>query len=181
MNRTKETIKAEIIDGIKADMAREGDGIQIHHAIAEVLKQYDGKPISKRIATALQKNHPEWVIYFNDNFGMFHLDVWGKATGSFLDCGSKFSALIGYESDKTVKANMFDKRPDGSCGFDGCHGYAAIDRFNKRRALLADNTALDRMAEAVYNIGYAQQYLDSFDCDSAEYQATYVIDRILKH
>jgi len=178
MIKNKETIKAEIIEGLKADLKEENDGIKLHDAILKALKQYDGKPISRRIATAIQKEHPTWVVYFNDKFGMYYIDIWGKDTGSFYDCGSKFSALIGYDKS-AVKADLFDKKPDGSCGFDGCHGYAAHERNSQREKLLKDDVSLNRLSELAYSWAYAEQCLDAIDYTHKEYQARYIVAKII--
>ena len=68
------------------------------NALLEVLKPFDGKPISKRIATACEK-HPAFQgfkVYYSTNYGMFHIKAWKT---NMNNC---FNACIGYDTNPIV-------------------------------------------------------------------------------
>jgi hypothetical protein len=49
-------------------------------AIEPILKTFDGKPITKRIATAIEKAYPDYKVYFSKSYSWFELSIWGKDT-----------------------------------------------------------------------------------------------------
>lgn len=67
--------------------------LAIVEKVLPIIKKFEGKEISKRIATAIQKEIPEYRVRYNLAYGMYHiefsrLDKWEKVVGM----------LIGYES-----------------------------------------------------------------------------------
>jgi len=78
--------------------ARYQEHLTLVNALLEVLKVFEGKPISKRIATACEK-HPAfegYQVYYNPQYGMYHIKAW---KGSMDYC---FDALIGYDSNPII-------------------------------------------------------------------------------
>lgn len=49
----------------------------IYKKLENALKPFDGKLVSKRMATAFTKAYPEYTVYWDDNYGMYHLNVHG--------------------------------------------------------------------------------------------------------
>ena len=62
--------------------------------VFDTCKEFEGKLISKRIATAVQKRLPDCSVSFSKIAGMSHIEIMGKD----IDYKNMFSALIGYDS-----------------------------------------------------------------------------------
>lgn len=77
---------------------RYAEHLTLINALLEVLKPFDGKPISKRIATAFEKHSAvkNYRVYYSNQYGMFHIKAW---KGSMDNC---FNPCIGYESSPIV-------------------------------------------------------------------------------
>ena len=46
--------------------------------VADVLKRFDGKTVTKRMATAVGKALPTYTVFYDTSIGMRHLYVWGN-------------------------------------------------------------------------------------------------------
>ncbi len=127
-----------IEDGIK----REAEDIAVHKAVRTILDRHEGKQITKRIASDLEKAYPEWKVYYDVSYGMFHLNVRtperikeaGESDGKLSDYVRIF---IGYNTSPFVSVASFEEH-------DASNGYAA-ERRNQERQALADN--LPRLTE----------------------------------
>jgi hypothetical protein len=78
--------------------------------IAPVIAYYDGKKITKRIATKLEKKLNKFTVYFSKDYGTYKLIIWGNG----IDYNNRFTALIGYHSNNTVNYDSFIK-------YNQCH------------------------------------------------------------
>jgi hypothetical protein len=166
-----ETVKKITTDQVKAliqaQIDRENQSIYLHNEIVKVLKNFEGKAISKRIATALQKIHPDWTVFYDTNYGMFHLSIWGGDTGLKYD--SRYSALIGYESEPEVSIGE-SKYSRGFEYFDCCNGSAAIERNIARQATIDNPVRIEDMVKALNDYSESLANLEkTIDADTDSY------------
>jgi hypothetical protein len=158
MESIKKVTPEQIIDFIKSQITAEQQGIFLHNEIAKALKPFEGKQVSKRIATALQKMHPGWTVFYDTDYGMFHLCIWGGDTDIKYD--QRFRALIGYESEPIVSiGKTSDSR--GFEYFDCCHGSAAIERNSLRHAIIDNPAKVQSIVDAINNYGDALATLEN--------------------
>lgn len=73
-------------------------GLDIVKKCLPIIEKYEGKKITKHIATAISKEFPNARVWLDDNYGMFHLNVCLEG----LPLDQKVSMLLGYK----------DSRPD---------------------------------------------------------------------
>lgn len=133
MPSTYEKIKGCIEEDIQADAI----GIEIHEAVAMILKKHEGKKFSKKIAFDLKEAFKDWKVYFKEDALMFSLIV---GTPDMLVFASTI-ILLGYkDQDDVVNLETFEER-------DSCHGQAAVYRNEKRKEMLAGSYA-EELAQA---------------------------------
>lgn len=146
MQEAKKVTIAQLKAHIQAKIDDEARDVYIHTEIVRVLEKMEGKLISQRIATALNKLHPDWTVHFEPSHSMFHLKIWGGDTGKTFD--NRVSVLLGYRSEPTIRVNeASDSR--GFEYFDCCNGSAAIERNKKRLALIEDPDKLKALLKAI--------------------------------
>ncbi len=128
-------IEATIKEAIENDIRHDAAAIKIHTEIARILKKFDGKKITRRMQTAVQKAQPGWTVYYNNDYGSFHIEVWGGDTGraSYAD---RMSVHLAYSSTGgTFSIEKFEE-------YDTCHGRAAIERNKNRIRVLLNTRAI---------------------------------------
>lgn len=115
---------------LTAKRAKEEAGkAEVVHEIYTVLRdKFNGKKITRRLATLIQNAHPSWTVYYDKSYGSVHLSIWGGDSGldSFSD---RMHILVGYEDDlEEYDPSIFPKRAV-------CY-YAGLKRNEKRAAFL---------------------------------------------
>ena len=78
------------------------------NVILEIVKKFDGKPISKRLFTAVKK-HPRFEhenIFWSDEYGMYNIKSYGNK--------DYFSVLIGYKGEQAIS---YDKVKEHNLGY----------------------------------------------------------------
>ena len=104
--------------------------------VLAILKAFDGKPITKRLATAVQKALPERTVHYSTIGSMVHLEIWGAGT----EHKNRSSFLLGYTDTSrfgpasTLNAHNYEIEHNAR------YYSAARERNAKRRALMADET-----------------------------------------
>lgn len=81
---------------VKLDLALE---------VLRVLEAYEGKQITKRLATAVEKALPDRVVHYSTDFGMYHIKIWGDG----LKYGEGVDMLIGYNKYGTNPTFSIEK------------------------------------------------------------------------
>jgi hypothetical protein len=136
--KTEETT-AKIAEIIKNRIATENEEIWLHCQIVEALRSFDNKPISKRMATAVQKRlGEEWRVYYQPRYTMYHLEISRTDDKNWYQ--NKKTFLLGYETNPIFTLANFEK-------FDNCNGWAAMERNIKR------GQDLNRIDELVSKLG----------------------------
>lgn len=72
--------------------------------ILDIVKKFDGKPINKRLFTAVKK-HPRFEnerIFWSDEYGMFNIKSYGNK--------DYFSVLIGYRGEQAISYERVKER-----------------------------------------------------------------------
>jgi hypothetical protein len=105
------------------------ENTEIPDKVAAILERFDGKKITKRIATAVAQALPDWTVYYDTNYGMKHLKMWQH---NMRD--DQISFLLGYDSGDGLfhYANFRTE-------YNACYYGAAQDRnAHRARNLKAD-------------------------------------------
>lgn len=166
-----EATKQIIKDAIERDIARDSENVAMYEELAGILAPFDGKKISKRLASAIEKAHPDWTVYYKDNY-QYILYIWGGNSGRqwddrwqfFTDCwknGNRVFTLAGFEENSIA------------------YYRAAIERNDKRQMLLNDDDRLTRLAQAHLDLTDAKARFESAMGNSLENPSKYSIERIL--
>jgi hypothetical protein len=121
---------------------------KIFCAVRKAVAPFDGKPITKRIATAVEKALPEYTVYYERQYGMFHVIIWGNG----IEYGDRLSLLLGYESAPTFHIGEPDKQHSGFEYYSCCYGSAEKERIDQTQKLLVDDRKLQRVADVVDNL-----------------------------
>ena len=127
MERYTMLTNSQIHAEIDKRCVRYAKSVHVYQTLHECLKKFEGKKITKRLATAAERALGVRV-YYNTNHGMYHLEI--AVDGNWQD---KFSFLIAYSSDPTYTTKKFE---------DYCRCYALdVDRkeaLEKGKSHVAD-------------------------------------------
>ena len=66
--------------------------LEVTNAALEVIKTFEGKQITKRIGTAVQKALPDFTVYYGKPYGWYEVKIWGNG----IEFGSGVSLLLAY-------------------------------------------------------------------------------------
>jgi hypothetical protein len=132
----------------------------------DAMKPQDGKPMSKRLATAVSKVLPEFIVNFDRRYGMYYLAIWAKASGHFLGYENRIDLHLGYDTDSTYRHDRiarpplpsFERYPDGgTCGnaYPYTRGFADSEEFEAVKIGLADKVATFNAARIAYQAAIA--------------------------
>jgi hypothetical protein len=119
--------------------------------VLDALRPFEGKKITKRIATAVEKAIPEYTVYYDGGknvSGIYHLTIWGN--GISMDQRIQLylgSVQVTTPHGEPIPAKTFfvERFLDANC----CYYEAAQERNAKRRKLLKNTRKLDRIAAAI--------------------------------
>lgn len=144
---TLEKIKQIITDHIY----RENLGIEYHNTILEVLKKYNGKKPTKRIANDLAVKLPNDRVFFKpETYGQNYIEIWING-----DYNNRERHFLGYNhSSRFGDGNIVDIEKFES-DYDIAYGKAAIERNKSRMALLEDTKKLQQIADCIDNLNSA--------------------------
>jgi hypothetical protein len=163
---TKETIVQTITAGMKDEQA----SIALYDALLPIMERFDGKQITRRIATAVTKAFPDWTVYYDDNYSLFAIRVWGGSTGRDYNGAATF--YLGYKSSPTFTLEHFKDT-------NAWAGSAARERNTKREAILSDDARIAEMAEAFAAFTEAKARFDAALDGPIENPSKYAIEKAL--
>lgn len=152
-------ISQKIIETIQKDYERETSGICLFEIMVETFKSFEGKPITKRLATALQKKLPDHTIYYEHLYGMYHIRIWGNGTPYDQRAGF----LLGYDNASAYREGKDHEQHSGFRDYSACYGWAAKDRNQQRETLLADKKRIAHLAKVISDYLSAKKALDEID------------------
>ncbi len=175
MNRDQ-IIKA-LTDKLLKDLEREEMAIELHEAIAGVLKEkFQGKKITRRLVTLLEPIVsgvlPGSHVSYHEIAGMLNIQVWGGT----LKHDDTFRFFIGYDSQDLASYDsaVFEER-------DACHGKAARKRCAERAELLAGTKVLEVIADRVVKVQALQAEIAKLtDVDAVADVIRYDVQKLLK-
>ena len=136
--------------------------VQEIHGILKT--KFHGKKLTKRLATVIQKAHPDWSVFYDRSAGMsLHLNVWGGDSG-FPEFDKRMRILIAYDNEmEAYDSAVF---PDRAV----CY-YAGIKR-NKARAAFLNSRDPENLAIAMVRLKTAKDVVRSFLNGSASADST---------
>lgn len=121
---TEQEIKDLVEKGWQEDELR----MKLHKLVGAELKRWNGKKLTARFATNLEKKHPDLTFYLDRNYGMWHLDVWGLAIGRTHS--ERLQVFICYDSNLAEYDHaQFDEKDAPNYG-------GVIERQRKRSEFL---------------------------------------------
>lgn len=123
--------------------------------VAAVLKRFNGKTVTKRMATAVEKAFPTYTVFYDTSIGMRHIYVWGNE----IAYDNRKSFLLSYESHSQVFSLS---RFTGE--YNRAHYGAAQARNEKRAAQLKDIAWQMKVVEAINAINSARNVLKDLVC-----------------
>lgn len=144
----KKVTLSEIKESLKEVIKRESANYAIYLKVERVLKNFEGKAISKRIETEFRKQFPEHYCQLIHEYGMFHLNI--SPTNKF-NYNEQLHFLIGYENENIVSIEPIPNVTRGFKYFSNCYGEAERERLEKNSALLADTAKLKQIVKALNN------------------------------
>jgi hypothetical protein len=110
--------KQELRSRYNSYISHETIGNDEYNILLEWMKLNDGKAINKRLK--LPEN-----FKLDFSYGMFHM----------VNTNTQFSHLIGYNSNPVIDSKKF-------VDYDACYGYAALERIEKCKFILANQIDL---------------------------------------
>lgn len=153
MSKTYDTI----IEILKAEIVREQEGIDLFERFKKATEKFEGKKITKAIATAFEKElGPEYVVYYSSEYGMYQISFWKGSSQN------KKQFLIGYDSTPIFRRGHSTESHSGIEYFCNCYGQAAKERNDRRRETLRNQKTLDKMASAIDKLLEAREELEQF-------------------
>lgn len=98
-----EMTQAELVAGIRHIFVKtNNDELLAHHRymdIYKVLARYQGKQVNKRFKTALEKEYPNWRVWFSNSCGtQWYISVWGGDSG-YATTNDAVRFFVGYDND----------------------------------------------------------------------------------
>lgn len=144
--------------------------IRLHELVGTELKRWDGKRLTKRFVTNLEKANPDMVFWLDRQAHMWHIKIWGTLTEGTpsVKSGNALQFFIGYNSPTRFGDNDLDPyRFETWEDRDVANGSAARKRIDKRCALIYLQ-APQRIAHAVNEYLGAKETLGKALGDSIE-------------
>jgi len=96
-------------EGIQKKIQDQQENYRLWKIVESVLTRFEGQKITKRIETALQKELPEYTIYYGTEFGLYNIYIWGNG----IPYNNRKGYLIGWVStsqflsmDQVKNSNM---------------------------------------------------------------------------
>ena len=139
--------------------------------LSKLFERYEGKQITKRMATAIEKEHPDWTVYYKPDYGMYQINIWGGDSGR--DYNHYWQFFLGYESQGGIFTLEHFK--DTNAGY----GSAAEKRNIERRRMLAHPEELEEMARTFVAWKEAEGKWKSAMRDSYYNPSFYSVQRVL--
>jgi len=129
---------------------QENKCIELSSAIRAALVKFDGKPISKRMQTAVQAVFPEATVFYKVDTFFCTISIWGGTTGRKMD--NRFTVYFGGYQATIFTLAGYDES-NASCGS------AAIARNAGRARVLARPELLQSVAKAASAVKQANSAL----------------------
>lgn len=154
---------------VEKSIAREQLGLDRHELIVKHLKPFEGKLITKRIETALNKVFVNHEVHIDRRASLINLEIWKK---HYKD-GDHTSHLLGYsdsftrsETSNIYREGVYDKEYSGFEYYDNCHGNAAKQRVKRDKTFLK-NGSVQKLAASVKTFLEAKAKVKKFEnCES---------------
>ena len=142
---TLEQIKEKIKERIKDDEKN----LEMYNTVAECFEKLEGKEITKRFSTLLEKSLPTFTFHYEKNkyLGGCSIKFWEKSINE------NWNFTIGKDS---FSIEEFAER-------NACYGSAAQERIDKNTTYLNDEKTLSKIAQSIDQINQAKTYLKEFD------------------
>jgi len=91
--------KKTLQDKISKEIARLELTETILSEVLEILRVFDGKKYTKRITDKIKFILPGKSVYFENRYGMYHLNIWGNG----IDYEKRIDFFLGYQSSNPNK------------------------------------------------------------------------------
>lgn len=148
---------------LQVDYDQEEEAISLYDEIARILAPFEGKPLTKRLGTAVAKvlEPKGYKVSWSPEYGMYYIKVWKT-------WDDRFNFLVGYESTEAYHLGEPHIQHSGFAYWSNCYGHAAKLRNEKRLATLRDPARLKELAKRIDNYRIAAQSLTAMLDDDEE-------------
>lgn len=160
---TKDNIISLVNDRFESDK----NDNELYNKALNIVKRFEGKTPSKRIATSFLKEYPELHAGYEHRYGMYFLNIYIPDNGVSY---TKKSMLLCYDSDPVISIAKFEKQ-------NTCFGNAAIERNQLRREFIENDSLITEISNAIDNINQSiTDYLEILEYPNPDYLA---IDKLV--
>jgi hypothetical protein len=148
--------------------------------IKKVLKPFIGKPINKRLETALKKHFgDEFLIYLERIGSLVNLKIKGDWKGqSEYRKQNGYSFLLGYSDTLTYEEGSSSEKFSGFNYFSCSYGDASLERVDKNKKLLRSPKKLENLADAINKYHEALKVLNDGEFSSYHFPARQLVDEV---
>jgi hypothetical protein len=88
----------EVLKRVEETQKKQLKDFEIVNKIQETLKPFEGKQITKRLGTAIEKLYPESHVVYSTQYGMYQIYIWGNG----IDYDKRLSFLLGYQGSQDI-------------------------------------------------------------------------------
>lgn len=148
--------------------------------IKKALKPFIGKPINKRLETALKKHFgDEFLIYLERIGSLVNLKIKGNWKGqSEYRKQNGYSFLLGYSDTLTYEEGSSTEKFSGFNYFSCSYGDASLERVDKNKKLLRSPKKLEKLVDAINKYHEALKVLNDDEFSSYHFPARYLVDKV---
>ena len=147
------------IEQLKEILQREYDddaGNQVVYLrLLAVMQKHEGKPLSKRILTDFTKANPEYTTYWDDSYGMYHINIWDGDSRHTRD--NKMHFILGHKQGSYAPNVDVARFADSNAWAYS----AAIERNKLRVGLIENNAKLSAIAKALNDYADARERIEN--------------------
>lgn len=154
--KTEIITRKQIENLIQGELEKEAQDYIWFNKFMEVIKQFEGKQITKRIETALKKAYPDITFYYEVSCSIYHMYVWGKPVNRDFNNRMMLFIVSTWGGDTPNIINEAGIRKS-MC----CYDTAAIERNDNRKKLLKNDTMLNEIVNAFNAFNTAKERIDA--------------------
>lgn len=147
--------------------------------IKKALKPFIGKPINKRLETALKKHFgDDYFIYLERIGSVVNLKVkgnWKDQSEYRKENGHSFH--LGYSDNLTYEEGDSKEKFSGFNYFSISYGDASLERIERNKKLLRSPKKLEKLADAINKYHEALKVLNDSEFSSYHFPARYLVDK----
>lgn len=170
-----ENIKKEVIREIQKYIDKDADSVIHFNIVKKALKPFIGKPLSKRLATAVQKAYgDDYITYWQTGYGQRYIEV--KHKKESWDQNRRY--FLGYDTTESYQEGDSKVPHSGFNYYSGSMGDFAEERIEKNKKILANGKAIDAIVMSIYHARMSEKLWDENVPGSYDFPALYRVEKL---